>query len=568
MDDGLIFRNVRIVDGTGAPGFDGDVTVAGERIARITPRGPDGAPPGGSVATGAPAGPPPGGERIIEGNGRVLAPGFIDIHSHADLIFPLPGPARQKLLAGRIAQGITTEIVGNCGMGAAPLGDGAESALRGINAWLTPETIPWPWRSVGEYLAHLERQGVPLNVGTLAAHGPLRIGVLGLRAGAPDAGALGSMLDALRRALAEGAFGVSTGLIYPPGIYSDTGECTELARVAAEFDALYTSHIRGSSELLLPSVEELIEVGRRSGARVHHSHNEAVGRRHWSKVDSVLEREDQARAQGVRLTHDMFPYPAAATTMLALFPPWSLEGGVPAFLERLRDAAERRRIRDAVEGQTPRWPPWEPGGWPHNLSLAVGWDRISIGSVASAGRRDLEGVTLADLGRRSGVPPFEALCDLLLAEEGNVSQIIHDVTGDDSHERGLETILAHPAGALCTDANDYGRGKPHPAAYGAFPRVLGRYVRERRCLSLEEAIRKMTAYPAALLGLKDRGVVRQAARADLVLFDPQRVADRATFDDPRQAPAGIEMVVINGRVAAEGGVPAGVMAGSVLRRGA
>jgi N-acyl-D-aspartate/D-glutamate deacylase len=262
----------------------------------------------------------------------------------------------------------------------------------------------------------------------------------------------------------------------------------------------------------------------------------------------------------------MFPYPAAATTMLALFPPWSLEGGVTAFLGRLADVDERRRIRAAVEGQSPEWPPWKPGGWPHNLSLAVGWDRIAVGSVGSAERRDVEGLTLVELGRRAGKAPFEALCDLLLGEEGRVSQIVYDVTGDGSHERGLETILAHPAGALCTDANDYGRGKPHPAAYGAFPRVLGRYVRERRCLRLEEAVRKMTSCPAALLGLRDRGVVREGACADLVLFDAERVADRATFEEPRRAPEGIDLVLINGQVAAEGGKTTGASAGNVLRR--
>jgi len=545
----ILIRNARIVDGTGSPAFPGDLAVERGRIAAVLARSQ--APPGC---------------RVIDADGRTLAPGFIDIHSHADLIFPLPEPARSRLLAGRIAQGITSEIVGNCGMGAAPVDRAAEPILRGINAWLTPETIEWPWRGLGEYLDLLERQGVPLNVGTLAPHGPLRIGALGLAAGAADARSLRAMQDVLRRALEEGAFGVSTGLIYPPGMYSDTGECAAMAGVAAELDALYTSHIRGSSELLLPSVDELIEVGRRSGARVHHSHNEAVGRAHWPKVDAVLEREDRARAEGVRLTHDMFPYPAAATTMLALFPPWSLEGGVAAFLGRLGDADERRRIRAAVEGQSPEWPPWKPGGWPHNLSLAVGWDRIAVGSVGSAERRDAEGLTLVELGRRAATAPFDALCDLLLAEEGRVSQIVYDVTGDGSHERGLETILRHPAGALCTDANDYGRGKPHPAAYGAFPRVLGRYVRERRCLTLEEAVRKMTSYPAALLGLRDRGALREGARADLVLFDAERVADRATFEEPRRAPEGIDLVLINGQVAAEGGKTTGASAGSVLRR--
>jgi len=555
----ILIRNARILDGTGSPAFPGDLAVERGRIAAVMAR-PDASPARLSVRAAPP------GCRVIDAGGRILAPGFIDIHSHADLIFPLPEPTRSRLLAGRIAQGITSEIVGNCGMGAAPIDSASEPILRGINAWLTPETIEWPWRGLGEYLDLLERQGVPLNVGTLAPHGPLRIGALGLAAGAADARSLRAMQDALRRALEEGAFGVSTGLIYPPGMYSDTGECAAMAGVAAELDALYTSHIRGSSELLLPSVEELIEVGRQSGARVHHSHNEAVGRAHWPKVDAVLEREDRARAEGVRLTHDMFPYPAAATTMLALFPPWSLEGGVTALLGRLADADERRRIRAAVEGQSPEWPPWKPGGWPHNLSLAVGWDRIAVGSVGSAERRDVEGLTLVELGRRAGKAPFEALCDLLLGEEGRVSQIVYDVTGDGSHERGLETILAHPAGALCTDANDYGRGKPHPAAYGAFPRVLGRYVRERRCLRLEEAIRKMTSCPAALLGLRDRGVVREGACADLVLFDAQRVADRATFEEPRRAPEGIDLVLINGQVAAEGGTTTGASAGTVLRR--
>jgi N-acyl-D-amino-acid deacylase len=561
MAESLCFRSVRIADGTGAPLFTGDVTVAGERIERVERAGKPGR--GASGDSGSPA----SGVRRVDGGGLVLAPGFIDIHSHADLIFPLPEPRRSELLSGRILQGITTEIVGNCGMGAAPVEAGAERLLRDINAWLTPEEIAWPWRGLGAYLETIERQGAPLNVGTLAPHGPLRIGALGLRPCRPDRAALRAMREALRRGLEEGAFGVSTGLIYPPGMYSDTEECAELAKVAAGFDALYTSHVRGSSELLLPSVDELIEVGRRSGARVHHSHNEAVGRGHWEKVDAVLEREDRARAEGVRLTHDMFPYPAAATTMLALFPPWSLAGGVPEFLQRLADPAERRRIGAAVAGQTPRWPPWEEGGWPHNLSLAVGWERIAIGSVGSAERRGLEGMTLAEFADRAGKPPFEALCDLLIAEEGRVSQIVHDVTGDAAHERGLEAILAHPAGALCTDANDYGRGKPHPAAYGAFPRVLGRYVRERRVLGLEEAVRKMTAYPASLLGLRDRGVVRTGAMADLVLFDPDSIGDRATFEEPRRPAAGIEMVVINGRVAAESGKVMERGAGRVLRRG-
>jgi N-acyl-D-amino-acid deacylase len=317
--------------------------------------------------------------------------------------------------------------------------------------------------------------------------------------------------------------------------------------------------------MLLPAVEELIQVGRESGARLQHSHNEAVGRDHWPKIERVLEIEEAARRSGARLAYDMFPYTAAATMMLAIYPPWALDGGVGSLLARLADPAARSRIGRAIDIFIPSWPPWTPDGWPHNLVRAVGWDLITIGSVGSDANRRLEGMSLAELGRARGRSPFDAISDLMLEERGMVSQIIHGVSGDEAHQEGIETLLTQPDACVCTDANDFGKGNPHPASWGAFPRVLGRYVRERNLLTLEQAIHKMTGHPARLLGLTDRGILRPGAQADLVVLDPATVGSEATYGEPRRAPTGIRAVMVNGS-AVFGPEAAETPRGRVIRR--
>ncbi|HKY33967.1 MAG TPA: amidohydrolase family protein [Candidatus Polarisedimenticolia bacterium] len=551
----LLIRGGLLCDGTGDPPRPADVLVEGGRVAEAGARLP------------APAG------TILEASGLVVAPGFIDLHSHGDLIHPLPPEAQRPLVAGRLAQGITTEIVGNCGLGVAPCPEPALPLLRAVVEWMTPGAAAgWPdgaWKDLGSYLARLEGQGTWINVGSLQAHGPLRVAAAGLERRAGPA-ARAAMRRALEEAMDAGAFGLSTGLIYPPGLFAPTAELAELAGIVARRGGggLVASHIRGSSETLLPAVRELIALGRRSGARVQHSHCEAVGREHWPKIGQVLEMEDAARAQGVAVAHDMFPYTAAATMMLAIYPPWALEGGVGRLLQRLADPAGRAAIRESIESVVPSWPPWTPGGWPHNLVRAVGWDAITVGSVVSSQGRRYEGMSLVELGRARGASPFDAVCDLMLEERGKVSQIIHGISGEEGSEGGLEAILAHGQAAVCTDANDYGRGRPHPAAYGAFPRVLGRYVRERRVLSLQEAVHKMTGRPAGLLGLHDRGVVRRGAWADLVVFDAETIGSEATCAAPRRPASGIRWVLVNGEVAcASGEPPPGARpSGRILRR--
>ena len=538
-----------MIDGTGRPPFPADVGIVGDRIAAVAPRLP--------AETAA----------RIDARGRVVCPGFIDLHSHSDLCFTLPIDRQAELLAGRVRQGITTELLGNCGIGCAPAGDGARDQVARICGFIAPEGVPWSWTSIGSYLDLLERQGVLLNVGTLVAHGPARVAAMGARAGRPRPDEQRAMDGEVRRAVEEGAFGVSFGLIYPPGQFADTEELVSVARAASRAGGFAAFHQRGSSrETLLPAVRELVEVGRRSGAAVHHSHEETVGPRAWAGTGEVLEIEERAAREGVDLSGDVIPYTAVCTTMLALYPPWSLDGGVAAFLDRLRDPRLRARMKEEVATAAPVWPPWEgEGRWTMNISRECGWERIRLAHVDGAGNKGLEHLTIEEIGRRRGKDPFDALCDLLVEEEGIATQLIFGISGDERGDEHLLPLLKSPRLALVTDAWEIGKGFPHPGAYGAFPRVLGHYVRERGVLGLAEAIRKMTSLPAGRLGLRDRGRVAEGCKADLLVIDPATVGDRSTFREPRQPAAGIDEVLINGARVVAGGALRPAAAGRVLR---
>ena len=533
-------RNALVVDGTGAPAYRADLGIRDGRFV---------APEGEAI-------------REVDADGLVAAPGFVDIHSHGDLVLASGRPDRESLIAGRLAQGITTEVIGNCGLGAAPLFGEARDLAPAVHAWMTPEGTSWRWSSLADYFGALETRGLPLNVAALVPHGLLRLGAMGLRPGAPDAGERAAMAQALERSLEEGAYGLSCGLIYPPGMFSATEELLGLARALRASDAVFTAHVRGSSETLLPAVEELIEVGRDAEIRVHHSHAEAVGRDHWGKLGAFLEMERAARGEGVRVSADMFPYPVAATMMYAIYPPWALEGGPGELLTRLRDPETRDRIGRDIEDRTPEWPPWQPGGWPHNLVSAVGWDGIQVSSVGSDAGRGALGRSLAELGQARGTHPFEAISDLMLSEEGAVGQFVLDISG----EEGLRTLVSDPEVAFITDANDYGKGSPHPAAYGAFPRVLHRYVREEGVISLAEAVRRMTSLPADIVGLRDRGRIANNLPADFVLFDRKEITDHATLEDPRARATGIRATFVNGQPVTHNGRFTGALPGRVLRK--
>jgi len=546
----LVLRGGEVVDGTGAARFRSDVAVLGDRIAAVA------------------ADLPGRGLEEIDVRGRIVCPGFVDLHSHSDLLFTLPAPAQRKLLGGRLRQGITTELAGNCGFGPAPLVPRRLSLLQKMNGFITPDGVDWTWRSFSDYLRVLEERRPILNVGALVAHGAVRVASMGMKPDPPTEEESREMDRLIRESVDAGAFGISYGLIYPPGQFARTEELVHTAAAAGSAGGFAAFHQRGSgASTCMEAVEEILEVGRHSGCSVHHSHEESVGPEAWKLVEGVIRREEQACREGIDLTMDVIPYTWVCTTMLAIYPPWALEGGVEIFLDRLRDPALRARMKREVGTAVPSWPPWRGDGWIMNLVREVGWGRIHVSHVNSRANQGTVMKSLEELGRLRGKDPFEAVSDLMLEEGGVVTQLIFGISGDQVDDTPLVPLLAHSTRSLVTDAWDIGKGSPHPGAYGAYPRVLGHYVMERGILTLEEAIRKMTSLPASRMGLARRGVVREGAFADLVVLEPRRVRERATCADPRVYPDGIEQVFVNGRGAVRDGRLADEQAGRVLRRG-
>jgi len=544
----LLLTNGTVVDGSGRPGIPAEVGVKDRKIAYV-------GPPNRLEA-----------DRVLDVAGRVVAPGFIDIHSHCDFILPLPDQA--EFLKPFVAQGITTLVVGNCGYAPAPINPDTAPLMQAYTAFIKPRDLEWRWRTFGDYLAYLEEHGVYLNTVPLAAHGALRIAVLGFDARAPRDDELRRLQDLLRECLESGAFGVSCGLIYAPGMFADTEELAALASVLPPYDGLFTFHVRGSSETLEHAAQEVVEVARRAGVRVQHSHLEAFGRPNWPKVEWTLGLHDRVVAEGIDHGFDVIPYTAANTTFLAILPPWSLDGGVPKLLERLRDPETRARIKRDVAEVIPDWPTWRPGGWPHNLVEATGWENVWIMWVESERNKHCEGKSVAVLAQETGKDPFDVAADLILDEQGHVTALYIGVSGDLEEEWALRQIIQHPDASIETDAFSLGRGRPHPGLYGSFPRVLGRYVREQKLLTLEEAVRRMTSLSATRFQLRNRGLVRQGYWADLTVFDPDTVSDETTYLQPDRPPQGIDYVLVNGAVVVDhNSVDTKTLAGKVIRRG-
>jgi N-acyl-D-amino-acid deacylase len=546
----VLIRNGRVVDGTGKPAYAGDVGIRDGTIAAI-----------GRVPDDAPAG------SVIDAAGKVVSPGFVDIHSHSD--FVVADADHGRILAPFAAQGITTLVTGNCGYSPAPVNPRTRPELESYTTFLRAGDMPAGWTGFGEYLDYLDGHGLMFNVVPMVAHGALRIHEVGFEGRELTTDERKRMRAQLRKAMEEGAWGLSSGLLYAPGIFAPPDEIEDLASELKPFDGLYASHIRGSSETLIPATKEVISVGEANGISTQHSHIEAFGRPNWRQLDAIIELHESARDRGVDSGFDVIPYIAANTTLLAIFPPWSLAGGVDGLLGRLRDPDARARIRKSIEEDVPSWPCWGPGGWPHNLVEATGWQNVSIMWVESEANKPLEGRTLADIAEERGAHPFDVAADLVLAENGHAMALYFGVSGEPDEEAGLEKLLAHPLAAAESDAILTGRGKPHPAAFGTFPRVLGHFARDRGLFSLEEAVRKSTSQPAERVGLKRRGTLREGDFADVVVFDPATVADRTTYRDPSAAPAGIEHVLVNGRpLVRDGVVDEGARSGRVVRRGA
>jgi N-acyl-D-amino-acid deacylase len=545
----LVIEGGRLADGSGQPSRVGDLGITAGRIAAI-----------GNLASADAA------ERL-DATGLMVAPGFIDIHSHSD--FLVPAEEHGEILAPFLGQGITTIVTGNCGYSPAPVNPATADELDSYTTFLRGPDLPRAWDSFGAYLSYLDDSGVAMNVVPLVAHGALRIHEVGFQGRQLEPEEQARMKRNLEQSLEEGAFGLSSGLLYAPGIFAPPEEIEALAAGLKRYDGIYTSHIRGSSETLLSATKEVIRVGELNGVACQHSHIEAFGKPFWPKIDAIIELHERAKERGVDTGFDVIPYVAANTTLLAIFPPWALAGGVQALLERLRDREQRARIRRSIDEDIPGWPCWIPGAWPHNLAEATGWDNISLLWVESESNKGLEGKSIPEVAAERGTDPFEAAADVVLEENGHAMALYVGVSGDLEDDTGLRTLLAHPWASIETDAILTGRGVPHPAAYGAFPRVLGHFARDLGLFSVEEAVRKMTSLPADRLGLRGRGRLEEGCAADVVVFDADNVADRTSYQDPTTAPTGIERVLVNGQLAVQGGtVDTRLRAGTVLRRGA
>jgi len=533
----VLIRGGRVVDGSGNPWFCGDVALAGDRIAAVVPPG--------RISQGQ------AGEEV-DATGMVVCPGFIDIQSHS--IRPLMIDSR---CLSKITQGVTTEVMGEAWT-PAPAGGRRGTILDASRAEI--DLSEWSerargWTRFGQWLEAMVERGVAPNIGSFLGGGTLREYGRGMDMGPSSPAELDTMRGVMEAAMEDGAFGVSYALIYPPDAYASTDEIVEMCRIVARYGGIYITHLRSEADALLEGVAEAIEIGRRAGLPIEIYHLKASGKANWHKMPAVIERIDRARQSGIDVTADMYPYVGSGTGLSSIFPPWAAAGG--RFYENLRDPAMRARIREEVLHPSGGWEAMGNGTGPEEI-MPVGFELPE--NRQYAGRR------LAEIAEQRGQHWIDAAIDLLAGEGQRIFTIYFGID-----EANLRQQLQLPWIKISTDAGGVDpawaepRGPTHPRAYGTYPRVLGRYVREERILTLEDAIRKMTSAVANRLGLRDRGTLRAGCHADVVIFDPATVGDRATFEDSHRLSVGIRDVWVNGRRVLAGGVHTGATPGRIVR---
>jgi N-acyl-D-amino-acid deacylase len=522
----VIIRKGFIIDGTGAPPLKRDVGVADGVIVKVGDLSGEGA------------------EEVVDADGLFVAPGFIDIHNHSDSsIFAVPTADNY------VTQGVTTIVVGNCGYSPAPITDNNREFLEYSEREFIKEVGGIPWRSFSEYLDRLELLEKSLNVVVLVGHGTLRSAVLGVGEVKPSEKHLDEMKGLLAEAMDAGAFGMSSGLIYVPGMFSDTRELIELAKVVSRYGGIYATHIRNEGVGLLDAVIEAIQVGLASGVSLELSHVKAAGPPAWGSVAKVLNLIEEYVGRGYDFSADAYPYTASSTGLDALLPAWVREGGSEKMIERLRNPDSLNELR----GFLARYGIPEEGH--------ADWDKIRISYSES--HPEVLGKSIDEVSRMWDIDPVSTIARLLVEDKGLTGVVIHTMSEND-----VIKAVSHPLVAIGSDGSvmKLGEGVPHPRNYGTFPRVIAKYVRESKVLNLPEAIRKMTSLPARKLGLHDRGLLRPGFKADIVVFNYYTIRDRATYENPHVYSTGIEYLVVNGRLVIREGKHTGAKPGKLLRR--
>ncbi|HYF50455.1 MAG TPA: D-aminoacylase [Planctomycetota bacterium] len=530
----LVIENATVIDGTGAPARRLEVAIKGERIAAVAERLSE------NWKNGAPR---------INAAGKMLAPGFIDVHAHGEL-----EPLADNSAAGKVTEGVTTEISGNCGHSPFPL----LGPLRERFEKEARDEYGWPrwklnWSSATEYFDKLQETRCTINRGFLVGHGSLRAAVNGYSDAAVGADGRERMLELLDDSLQAGCFGLSTGLCYPPGCYAPREEVVDLAKVCSRRGALYTSHMRCEGDKLEEAIDETLDICRTARVRTQISHLKTSHPRNWHKISFLEKRLLEARREGLDFNADRYPYVASSTSLDAVLPRWAYAGGNAEELKRLHDRATCEKLEAEILAKNPK-PDY--------------WERIQIAGVINPSLRgQIAGRTVADIAKEWNVRPFEAFRRICIEDELRTSAIFFSMS-----EENLEKIFSWDFVMVASDAtarNVSGPTRvasPHPRTFGTFPRMIARYVREKKLMKLEEAVRRMTSLPAEAFHIRDRGTIRNGAYADLVLFDAESIQDQATFSDPNRFSTGIDRVYVNGRLVVDGGNITDDRPGHVLRR--
>ena len=522
----LLIKNGLVVDGSGDVPFLADVAVVGDSIEKI-----------GHIDEPA--------KKVIDAQGKIVTPGFIDIHCHSDAIVFQPGKNPKRL-----QQGFTTEVVGNCGISCAPITPEFKDRWAAYCApFFSHMPVPFNWNSYDEYLKEVEKNQLCLNMAGLVGHGTVRACVAGFEDRPFTEEEMHKAEKFLADSMEAGAFGFSSGLIYPPGVYSTREEMMNFARVVKAHDGIYTSHIRSESYGLIDAVTEAIHIAEETGVSVEISHHKAAGKPNHGKIRTTLQMIADARAKGLDVNCDVYPYDAASTNFNSILPPWALEGGIEKMLERLADPEARARMIADMKDENPNW---------ESFYQLTGWEGMYITECSVDKYADR---TMAEIAREENADPFEKALDILLESRNNTMMIVFFMDPVD-----VSRAIANPNSMVCTDGFP-SKKKSHPRYYGSCVRVLEKYVKQEHLLSLQQAIYKMSGMPAAKLGLTDRGVLAEGKKADILVIDLEQLHDNATYKEDKAVCDGIECVMVNGQIAVEDAKVLPVFAGRVLRKG-